>query len=100
MVISAKYSLLSPDDKIKTYNKVLSKKSDADAIRDQVEEKLTPILENYDKILIIAGKNYREVLKGVIDGRFYILKKGGIGEMLHVLSSSLPKNDSELGDSL
>ncbi|UUX92523.1 hypothetical protein L6E24_14505 [Methanoplanus endosymbiosus] len=54
MVISAKYGLLSPDDKIKTYNKVLSKKSDADAIRDQAEEKLTPILQNYDKSLIYA----------------------------------------------
>jgi hypothetical protein len=93
MIISAKYGLLAPDDKIKTYNKVLSKKSDADAIRDQVEEKLTPIPGNYDKILIIAGKNYREVLKGVIDRRFYILKKGGIGEMLQVLSNSLPNKD-------
>ncbi|EHQ36201.1 tRNA-guanine transglycosylase DpdA [Methanoplanus limicola] len=96
MIISAKYGLLSPDDKIKTYNKVLSKKSDADDIRDQVEEKLTPLLNDYDKILVIAGKNYREVLNGVIDDRFYILKKGGIGEMLHVLKDSLPKKDSEL----
>jgi hypothetical protein len=96
MIISAKYGLLSPDEKIKTYNKVLSKKSDADAIRDQVEERLTPILGNYDKILVIAGKNYREVLKGVIDERFYILKKGGIGEMIHVLNDSLPKKDSDL----
>lgn len=91
-IISAKYGLLDPNDEIQKYDKVLKNKRDIEAIKPLVEHDLKKILNNYDTILIIAGKNYRELLSDLIDERFVILKSRGIGDMVHIVSSAiLPK---------
>ncbi|EJG06163.1 hypothetical protein Metli_0187 [Methanofollis liminatans DSM 4140] len=89
-IISAKYGILSPEDQITTYEKVLKSRADADQIRPSVEAGLKPILDMYDTILVIAGVQYRDVLKHIIDERFVFLKAKGIGDLIHKVSVAIP----------
>lgn len=97
-IISAKYGLLSPDDRIMTYEKVLNSRVDADQIRPIVEAGLMPILGSYDTILVIAGQRYREVLKHVIDERFVFLKAKGIGDLVHKVSVAIPDSNRRIDE--
>ncbi|MEM2673748.1 MAG: tRNA-guanine transglycosylase DpdA [Candidatus Bathyarchaeia archaeon] len=88
VIISAKYGLLHPDEVIEGYEMVLKTKEDVERIRPQVEEKLHPILKNYDKIVVIAGKQYREVLKNLWDERFIAVKSRGYGDLCNIVSKA------------
>jgi cytoplasmic iron level regulating protein YaaA (DUF328/UPF0246 family) len=97
-IISAKYGLLSPEDKIATYEKVLRTKVDADKIRPSVEEKLKPILKDCNTILVIAGAQYRDVLSHIVDERFVFLKAEGIGDMMHKVSIAIPNENRTIDE--
>jgi hypothetical protein len=96
VIISAKYGLLHPDDVIEGYEMVLRTKEDVERIRPQVEEKLQPILEKYDKVVVIAGKQYREVLKNLWDERFIAIKSKGYGDLCSIVSKATVKEKSIL----
>ena len=81
VIISAKYGLLFPDEEIEGYEKVLKTKKDIETIRPIVEGKLRSVLNNYDKIIVIAGSNYLKTLRGVIDKRFFVVKGKGYGDI-------------------
>lgn len=89
VIISAKYGLLHPDDIIEGYDMVLRTKEDVKRIQPQVDEKLRPILKNYDKIVVIAGKQYREVLKNLWDERFIVIKSKGYGDLCSIVSKAI-----------
>lgn len=88
-IISAKYGLISRKTPIKTYEKVLKTCADAENLRPKVEEKLSALHQNYDRILVIAGDKYRKTLKGIADERYYFLKTPGIGHTLHILKEQI-----------
>jgi len=88
IIISAKYGLVCPDQEIEGYEKVLRTKADVEAIRDGVEQKLKSILPSYDKILVIAGSKYREVLRNLWDDRFITVKSRGYGDLCSILQQS------------
>ena len=96
VIISAKYGLLHPDDVIEGYEMVLRTKEDVERIRPQVEEKLRPILKNYDKIVVIAGRQYREVLKNLWDERFVEIKSRGYGDLCSIVSRATVQEKSLL----
>jgi cytoplasmic iron level regulating protein YaaA (DUF328/UPF0246 family) len=96
VIISAKYGLLHPDDVIEGYEMVLKTKEDVERIRPQVEEKLRPILEKYDKVVVIAGKQYREVLKNLWDERFIAIKSKGYGDLCSIVSKATVQEKSIL----
>ena len=95
LIISAKYGLLRPDEVIEGYEKVLKSKEDVEAIRGQVESKLKPILDSYDRILVIAGARYRQVLRNIWDDRFLTIKSRGYGDLCRILKLSLVKPISD-----
>lgn len=95
-IISAKYGILAPEDQITTYEKVLKSRADADQIRPTVEAGLKPILDMYDRILVIAGTQYRDVLRHIIDERFFFLKAKGIGDLIHKVSVAIPDLNTTL----
>lgn len=97
-IISAKYGLLSPEDKISTYEKVLRTRVDVDAIRPSVEESLKPLLKDYNTILVIAGSQYRDVLSRIIDDKFVFLKADGIGDMIHKVSIAIPNENRTIDE--
>jgi hypothetical protein len=96
VIISAKYGLLHPDDVIEGYEMVLKTKEDVERIRPQVEEKLRPLLERYDKVIVIAGKQYREVLKNLWDERFIAIKSKGYGDLCSIVSKATVQEKSIL----
>jgi len=96
LIISAKYGLLHPDDVIEGYEMVLKTKEDVERIRPQVEEKLRPLLERYDKVVVIAGKQYREVLKNLWDERFIEIKSKGYGDLCSIVSKAIVQEKSIL----
>lgn len=95
-IISAKYGFVHPDDELPTYEKMLRKKSDIKAIQPSVEKGLSEIIDTFDTILVIAGKNYRETLRNVIDERFVFVKSRGIGDLVHIVSEAIPSADRKL----
>ena len=88
LIISAKYGLLHPDDVIEGYDMVLKTKRDIERIRPQVEEKLKPTLEKYEKIIVIAGKLYREVLKNLWDEKFITIESRGYGDLCSIINKA------------
>ena len=89
VIISAKYGLLFPNEQIEGYEKVLKTKRDIEAIRPQVEERLTKILNRYDKVILIAGSNYARVLRGIVDGRFLRVKSRGYGDLCSTVKKAI-----------
>lgn len=96
VIISAKYGLIYPDDVIQGYEKVLRTKEDVRSIQPSVEEKIRPLLKNYEKILVIAGKRYREVLENIWDDRFIAVKSRGYGDLCSIVKKAIPKEKSLL----
>jgi len=86
VIISAKYGLLFPDDEISGYEKVLKSKKDIEEIKPKVLPRLMKILSEYDVVLVVAGKNYRQVIKSLINKKFIILHSKGYGDMCSKLS--------------
>ncbi|MEM2506502.1 MAG: tRNA-guanine transglycosylase DpdA [Nitrososphaeria archaeon] len=96
VIISAKYGLVFPEEIIEGYEKVIQTKEDVEDIRSIVEKKLKPILQNYEKIVIIAGEKYREILRNLWDERFISVKSRGYGELCHIIRDAIPKERSLL----
>ena len=96
VIISARFGLLLPDDEVWLYEKVLKTKQDIEEIRPRVENKLEDLLPNYDNVLVIVGKNYREVLKYSVDDRFVFVTSKGIGDLISIVSKAILENNREL----
>ena len=81
MILSAKYGIIHENDIIKPYNKTLKNKNDILKLRKKVIPKLKAIELNYDLIIIIMGKKYRDVLSPLFDDNKYkmIYDQRGIG---------------------
>jgi len=73
VIISAKYGLVLPQQNIQPYDKQLKTKKDIEEIRDNVISKLKAILPIYDKVIVICGKRYREVIEPLFDDKFEIM---------------------------
>ena len=91
VIISAKYGLLFPDDIIEGYEKVLQTKEDVKNIQPLVEDRLRPILGSYDRIVVIAGEKYRNVLQNLWDDRFIAVKSKGYGDLCSIVEKATPK---------
>ncbi len=95
VIISAKYGLLFPDDIIGGYEQTLRLRVDIESLQPTVEDRLNEIIDQYDQIVVIAGKNYRLVLENVWDDRFVFLKSRGIGNLCSIIARAiLPWNRS------
>ena len=79
-VLSGKYGLLEPSQVIEPYNQMIKTKNDIIRVREMIAPKIGQIWRDYDMIIVIMGKNYREVLKPFFDSKFYVVyDKRGIG---------------------
>ena len=87
VIISAKYGLLSPEEGIEGYEKFLKTKRDIEEIKPKVIPKLKKIIPNYNYILVMAGENYREVIRELIDNRFILIKSKGYGDLCSKIMS-------------
>jgi len=54
------------------------------------------LLKNYDKVVVIAGRQYREVLQNLWDERFAAIKSRGYGDLCSIVKRAIPKEKSLL----
>lgn len=89
-VLSGKYGLLEPNQVIAPYNQMIKTKADIIRVRKMINPKMEKIWRDYDVIIVIMGKNYREVLKPFFDNRFYaVYDKRGIGGYKSLMANYL-----------
>lgn len=96
VIISAKHGLVIPEETVSGYEKVLRNKRDVVEIQSSVEKRLMRILPRYNKILVIAGKMYRQVLENIWDDRFVFLKSRGYGDLCKKVSAAIEVSDQSL----
>lgn len=95
-ILSAKYGLINPDKFLHPYNKVIRNKEDILKIRSEHLPKLKKIQDNYDRIIVIMGKKYRDVIKPLFNEKYIIISDNrGIGGYLSLLNEflKLPKKE-------
>lgn len=86
VIVSAKYGLLHPEDVVEGYENVLRTNDDVARIKPRVSDRLIEILAEFDKILVIAGKRYRDVLEDVWDERFMYVKSRGYADLARIVN--------------
>lgn len=91
VIISAKYGLLFPEDVIEGYDKVLQTREDIEEIRPIVEDRLKRVIKKYEKIIVIAGEKYRDVLRNLWDDRFITIISKGYGDLCKTIKEAIPQ---------
>ena len=68
MILSAKHSLIEPDEEISYYDRVMDSKR-AEELNQDVLSALTCKLDqkNYDKVVLNLGKTYKKAVDGIED---------------------------------
>lgn len=95
-IISAKYGLVEPGETISPYERTLNSMEDAEELKSEVIPELAEILGDFDHILVIAGKHYREVIEPLYDNRFEILNSAGYPVLCKKIKDATPARKSEL----
>ena len=96
-ILSAKYGLLDLEEEIEPYNITLNKmsKKEIEKWSKNVIEKLKEVANlEEDKIIFLAGHNYREFLIPEMKDYEIPLKGLGIGKQLKFLKNELEKEDN------
>ncbi len=99
-ILSAKYGIIEPKESIRTYDQRMNE-TRADELQQSVHNDLRQlILENdYDKVVINAGKEYRKALNGFddeLDVDTYEITGNGIGFKGRSLKQFLQGDESGL----
>lgn len=99
MIISAKYGLISPEDKISYYNVTVKdlSKNEKEKLSKNIMEKLNIFLKDnsiiYDKIFFDLGNDYMSLIKDYDFSSYDIIREdGGIGKKLKKLKQFLENN--------
>jgi len=106
-IISAKHGLIDPEDIIESYEdesldqfkllqgkQTTNLKTKKDALRQIIEEQLEPILKDYNRIILMCGKNYRDVILPLLKEKKvvnYFKGTKGIGEIKQKLLTDIDK---------
>ena len=86
-ILSGKYGLLDSNEIISPYNQKIRTKKDILRIRRKIFPKMLKTIERYDLIIVVMGKNYREVIEPLFNEKFIIIyDKRGIGGYLSLIS--------------
>lgn len=91
-ILSAKYGLIEPEQAIETYNMTLNNFSEAGRKKwaYDVYQKLSQIITPADRLIWLAGENYRKYLMRVLKNEHLEPLKGlGIGSQLHWLKQNI-----------
>ena len=106
-IISAKLGLIDPEDIIESYEdesldqfkllqgkQTTNLKTKKDSLKQIVEVQLEPILSKYNEIILMCGKNYRDVILPLLKNKKvvnYFKRTKGIGEIKQKLNKDIAK---------
>ena len=93
-ILSAKYGFMFPDDVIpETYNVSFNdKKTNPISLKDLERQWKEKKIDNYERIVVLGGKNYTEIIKQVIIGKAVLNPLSGckgIGYMMGKLNDAI-----------
>jgi len=90
LIISAKYGLVKPEEKIEPYEEELRTSEDIKRIQSKVLSQLKKIVPKYGNIIIIAGEKYRSVIKPLkTDSWFFLKSSKGYGDLCRMVSQKI-----------
>ena len=97
LILSAKYGILQPDDKILPYNKQIKNENDISALKEGLSSDLGNFLEEYDRILILMGEKYKKVLQEHKNSKFLeFFDKRGLGGYKSLMNKLLKMEQKKL----
>lgn len=73
-ILSAKYGILNPNTIIYAYENVIKNKTDVTNLFNLIHDKFEALQSQYQKILVVMGKKYRDVIESWFDERFEIME--------------------------
>jgi len=91
VIISAKYGLVLPTETIEGYEKSIKSNEDIKNLQMLVDSALKSLIKDYEKIVVIAGENYRRVLQHLWDDRFIAIRSRGYTDLCNMLEKAIPK---------
>jgi cytoplasmic iron level regulating protein YaaA (DUF328/UPF0246 family) len=99
-ILSAEHGLLRPDEKIHHYDRRMDS-ARAEQLHPVVVEELRELLTNneYDRVIVNMGKEYREAIRGFNDGLDVttdFVEGDGIGYKGHILKRVVRGDDSAI----
>jgi hypothetical protein len=87
LILSAKYGIVWPWEKLDPYDKTITLKKDIIKLRKEVIPAMKKIQKDYKRIILIMGKKYREILRPVYNHKYFaLINKQGIGGYLSDLT--------------
>lgn len=96
-IISAKYGLITSDKEINYYNVKIKNDNDIENLKPYVIPKLNSLMNNYDKILLLMGKDYKKIIESVVNEKFiHFFDKRGLGGYLSLMNDLLQLNQKQL----
>lgn len=96
-IISAKYGLITSDKEINYYDAKIKNNDDIENLKPKVIPKLNHLINNYDKILLLMGKDYNKIIESVINEKFiHFFDKRGLGGYLSLMNDLLQLNQKQL----
>lgn len=97
-IISARFGLLSPDDLVTGYDETLQTQEEVRELRDEVVPALAEDLHEYDAVLVLAGKKYRQTIEPLMDYRFHFVNSAGYPALCAKIKEATPIESPELQD--
>jgi len=96
-IISAKYGLITSDKEINNYDAKIKNNDDIKNLKPKVIPKLNKMIDNYDKILLLMGNDYKKILESVVNDNFiHFFDKRGLGGYLSLMNDLLQLNQEQL----
>ena len=100
-VLSAEHGLIRGSKIIEPYETVIQTKKDKDRLRSNLNEKILEKLALYEKVIIIMGQKYREILEPFFQDNYYILRSStGLGEYKQLLKDLLTLSPSRFFEAI
>ena len=100
-LISGKLGLLKPNDLVKPYDMRIKTRKDILRVRELTNGKLEREINEYDKIIVLMGKKYRDVITPLINDKFtIIIDERGIFGYLAKVSLYLKQSKKEFLDTI
>lgn len=72
-IVSGKYGLLTFDDLVEPYDMKITTRADVNRVQEKCLYSLVALHREYDAIIVVLGKKYREVISPILDSKCLVV---------------------------